>query len=210
MSDLDQMLQEQVRHHTPTALLDFATVRADAVRRRRRRRTTAYVIGSAVLAGSAVTAAALLDGDGDGGGQITAGPSSSPSSSPASGVTRTGELRSDSDTVASCAFSYPDTLGERGFAFDGTVTAIEDETTTFRVERWYAGGEGDSVAVPLRPTEAQFEVESVPVYAPSYEIGTRMLVSGEEDQGTTFVWQCGFTRYWDAATAADWEVAFGG
>jgi hypothetical protein len=36
---------------------------------------------------------------------------------------------------------------------------------------------------------------------PSYAVGTRLLVSGEDQ----IVWACGFTRYFDEETAAAWR-----
>ncbi len=71
--------------------------------------------------------------------------------------------------------------------------------TTFEVRRWYAGGSGDTVTVDLGRAQ----------------LGLRLLVSGEslarESTGPLdhpFAWSCGFTRYWDRQTAADWERTF--
>lgn len=49
---------------------------------------------------------------------------------------------------------------------------------------------------------------------PSYGLGTRLLVSGEPRWGggaltDAMAWGCGFTRYYDKATADNWRAAFG-
>ena len=47
---------------------------------------------------------------------------------------------------------------------------------------------------------------------PSYEVGTRLLVSGESRYGEGIskdgvAWGCGFTRYYDTETASAWLAA---
>ena len=77
-------------------------------------------------------------------------------------------------------------------AFDGTVTAV--------------GGTGDTVTVAI-PVGA-----SIDPGPPTFRVGTRLLVSGrgrnEGTSGQTVVaWGCGFTRYYDPATADSWRAA---
>lgn len=58
---------------------------------------------------------------------------------------------------ASCAFAYsPETLAQRDWAFDGTLTttgAINDSrlgsvlSATFHINHWYLGGSGNEVTV---------------------------------------------------------------
>jgi hypothetical protein len=108
-------------------------------------------------------------------------------------------------------------VARRDFAFDGTVTAIEGAgsssaaaslvTVSFQVHEWLVHeslvgeslvGEGTATVqvqmpAPYRPQHSES--------APSYFVGTRLLVSG--DDGTA--WACGFTRYHDEDTAATWR-----
>jgi hypothetical protein len=49
--------------------------------------------------------------------------------------------------------------------------------------------------------------------APAYGIGNRLLVSGMPRRGgaaltDAIAWGCGFTRYYDKATADSWRAAF--
>jgi hypothetical protein len=76
-----------------------------------------------------------------------------------------------------CVTSYSSfSLGQRGFAFDGTVTSIDDEdggifaTVTFRVHRWFRYGARDHVVASMLPA--------------GYRVGDRMLVSA----GPTVAW----------------------
>ncbi|WP_027344400.1 hypothetical protein [Hamadaea tsunoensis] len=119
----------------------------------------------------------------------------------------------------SCAVQYSaKTLADRAFSFDGTVVrigpplsnrtgvALPLEGVTFEVHRWFRGGSADTVTVDLMP--APPALEGVPAYGP----GTRLLVSGQPRWGGTptqaaIAWGCGFTRYYDPATAAQWAEA---
>lgn len=121
-----------------------------------------------------------------------------------------------------CAIVYtPEAVRERDFAFDGVVVGIgppvsvapgppallDEVGVTFAVQEWFHGGSGATVTVdiPVRPTSAQ-PLEGVQ----SYDVGTRLLVSGVSRSGTApldapFATTCGFTRYYDEATAAAWR-----
>ncbi len=86
---------------------------------------------------------------------------------------------------------------ERGFALDGTVVAMGDAGVTFEVHEWFAGGDAPTVSLKLAgPTQSDRSESS-----PSYSVGTRLLVSGEDP----VAWGCGFTRYFDEETAAAWR-----
>lgn len=155
--------------------------------------------------GSAVGA---LDGAGDEVRNPTAG--------------RTGALPDGG--AASCVESYaPRAVARRAFAFDGIVVAVGPSVSdrgdeadlalpgvTFEVQQWYSGGEADTVTVDLQsPTTGSAEPAD-PGYA--YGIGSRLLVSGEARWGgspldAAIAWGCGFSRYWDPATAAAWQDA---
>lgn len=108
-------------------------------------------------------------------------------------------------------------VARRDFAFDGTVTAIDGVgtaattasvvTVTFEVHEWLVGeGPTEEVQVrmpaPFRPQHSES--------APSFFVGTRLLVSGGEvvsgaEDGQKSAWACGFTRYYDEDTAATWR-----
>lgn len=167
------------------------------VRRRVRRRR--WVIG-----GSGVTAAATL------GVALVAA---------ALGASTPGE------GGASCVEAYtPGAVATRAFAFDGAVTAIGPGTTdradavlglvavTFEVREWFGGGTGETVTVDMFPPGPD-QPDQASESAPSYGVGTRLLVSGEPRWGgeplqDAIAWTCGFTRYHDEATAAEWRSAF--
>ena len=122
--------------------------------------------------------------------------------------------------LASCVEEYsPRAVVGRGFAFDGTVVKIGDGTTnrsgkgrlryagvTFAVDSWFVGGSGATMTIDMAPPGGGTRLEEAP---PSYEIGTRLLVSGESRWGEGVLqdglaWGCGFTRYYDSQTAEEW------
>ena len=137
-----------------------------------------------------------------------------------SAAQRTGALPDAPN--GSCAFGYsPRELARRAFAFDGTVTSIGPAHTdrprsvlrhvgvTFAVNEWFAGGSGATVTVDMS-SPLSYLVSAG--YAPAYEVGTRLLVSGEHRWGGTtmadaIVWGCGFSRYYDAGAADSWREA---
>ncbi|QIG42952.1 hypothetical protein G5V58_09425 [Nocardioides anomalus] len=160
-----------------------------------------------------------------------AGPASGPDATDASpAVAASGVVTPTTDAgrpeaggaEASCVESYsPEAVAGRAFAFDGVVTDLGRSVTdrdgeadlgfpgvTFEVREWFAGGEGDTVTVDLQGTGA----EPTEGDAAMYDIGSRLLVSGEPRWGgapldAPIAWACGFTRAHDAATAADWRAA---
>lgn len=136
-------------------------------------------------------------------------------------VERSGPLGGES--VASCVENYSATaVAGRGFAFDGTVESIGPGTTdrpgeggssyssvTFTVERWFTGGSGTTMTIDMSPPGESPRHSEAP---PSYEVGTRLLVSGESRYGEGIskdgiAWGCGFTRYYDMKTASAWRAA---
>lgn len=178
---------------------------------RRRRRTTLIGGGAAatvVLSGGFLATQALDADDPQGVRNPTAG--------------RTGPLGDGG--AASCVESYtPQAVTNRAFAFDGTVVAIGPGTTdrgdesdlnligvTFQVHDWYAGGGGGTITVDMQPSGQQVST-SQPETA--YGLGSRLLISGEPRWGGSplddpIAWGCGFSRYYDPATAASWDRAF--
>jgi hypothetical protein len=115
----------------------------------------------------------------------------------------------------------PEAVAGRGFAFDGTVTEIgpagsnrpgvelDLSAVTFRVHTWFRGGTGDTVTVDM---DSPGLVSSAGPAVPPYDVGTRLLVSGEPRWGGAplddpIAWSCGFTRPYDPRTAAEWAAA---
>jgi len=123
-----------------------------------------------------------------------------------------------------CVESYdhdPSTLTNRRFAFDGTVAAVGDPVSerrsvgvgyvgvTFEVHEWFTGGSGATVTVDLLPAGAYADLGR----ATAWGVGTRLLVSGMPrwdgpPLDAPVGWPCGFTRYYDPATADAWRTAF--
>ena len=126
------------------------------------------------------------------------------------------------EAAASCVQTYaPDTLVQRSFAFDGTVTSIEIRKdprlpegeravrwVSFHVHRWFRGGTAPEVAVWIENLNIESSIGAVEA-----EPGTRLLVSGEPRWGgdaldDPIAWPCGFTQPWTEEAAAEWETAF--
>ena len=82
---------------------------------------------------------------------------------------------------------------------------------TFRVHQWFTGGSGSSVTVDLL---APVTLDRGSEEAISYGVGTRLLVAGTARWSGAPLdkpvgWECGFTRYWDQATAVEWARLLG-
>lgn len=112
---------------------------------------------------------------------------------------------------AMCVEVYsPETLPNREFAFDGTVTSIErfesadgsevggPDRVTFDVHAWYKGGEGATTTV-----QAYSWAQPTSLGEVGGDVGDRLLVSGDDD----FAWSCGFTQDHSDSLAAEWEAA---
>lgn len=116
--------------------------------------------------------------------------------------------------TTSCVSEYSaETLRERAFAFDGTVTEVRAERdpnlpaddplatrALFDVHRWFAGGADATVLVWMQRDVA---------------IGERLLVAGEprwdgEPLDDAIAWECGFTATYSDALAAEWATAVPG
>ncbi|WP_375426751.1 hypothetical protein [uncultured Friedmanniella sp.] len=142
---------------------------------------------------------------------IGAGPSSAggADASGAAAAPPTGALRADTGGLAqSCAVGYtPQTLGQREWAADATVTRIGGGSGTVTVDlavhTWFRGGSGDSLEVRLPSPRAESEDEP-----PRYAVDTRLLLSGSRSNGGWQPSACGFTRYYDDHTAAVWAKVF--
>ena len=128
-----------------------------------------------------------------------------------------------SSSIGSCVEEYSlQTLRNRKFAFDGTVTAIRAGEpdpdawgapirVTYQVHQWFAGGDDDTVTLAAwdfdvivdRSSQSEVYADSVGTLVPTE--GMRLLVSGDDKMA----WLgCGFTRPYNAAEAAQWKAAF--
>ena len=129
-----------------------------------------------------------------------------------------------STETTSCVESYnPMAVRGRAFAFDGEVVAVGPSVTnrsdgadldmvgvTFAVHEWFAGSSDDTFTVDMPPPTQGSQASSE--NAPTYTAGSRLLVSGEPRWGgqpheSPIAWTCGFTRYYDQETAAQWRTA---
>jgi len=132
----------------------------------------------------------------------------------------------DAGAAMSCVEEYaPAAVARRAFAFDGVVVAIGGSVSdrggegdlelpgvTFDVREWFAGGSDSIVTVDLQDPGS--ESSDLSESGDAYGIGSRLLVSGESRWGgaaleSPVAWSCGFTRYYDSATANAWREAVG-
>jgi hypothetical protein len=208
----------------PAALTDLVVRRV-----RRRRRVQA---AGAVVAAAAAVGAVLMAGPWQSGPRplaalpavTSAATASSTVPAPVTPPGRPGEPSGGGSSLSdSCVAAYsPAAVAGAPFAFDGTVLAIGSARSnrpgvelplsgvTFRVHQWFRGGHGSTVVVDL-DTVRPPNVLSEPSVAP-YRVGTRLLVSGAPRWGgrpldAAIAWPCGFTRPYDAQTAAAWAAA---
>jgi hypothetical protein len=109
--------------------------------------------------------------------------------------------------LGSCAFEFsPETLAERGFAFDGTVAAIREPAAMdapyevdFDVARWFRGGQGPTTTVRT------YDVSGTSLAGDlGLKVGDRVLASGDD----AFLWGCGFSMAYSDAGAEVFEGAF--
>lgn len=218
---MTEQLEEELRilfHEDALRAPGATSLAADVRRLTRRRRRVQFAWGGAgtALAASVAVAAVLV-----GSGQST---QESPEDRIAGPPAISGEGALPDSGMASCVESYDvgDPVAGRAFAFDGTVAAIGPARTDreelesglvgvrFAVNEWFAGGSLDTVVIDLTHPDHS----GLDEFPPAYGVGTRLLVSGEPRWGGAplddpIAWGCGFTRYYDEATASDWTKAFG-
>jgi hypothetical protein len=197
---------------------------AENVRRRvHRRNQSRFTWGAGLLVAAAVTGFAVTGGsflNDPSTGDQRAAPSINAVTSGRPGGQASGALRSTGGE--SCVMRYtPRNMATLAIAFDGTVTSIgeghSDRSgvslglvgTTFTVNEWFAGGSGKTVTIDMPPPGGNVATGELP---PAYEVGSRLLVSGAHRwNGATMddavAWGCGFTRYYDQATADEWRAA---
>lgn len=103
------------------------------------------------------------------------------------------------DSMAMCLVYDPAILAEQSVAFGGTVTALSDTTATFEVDRWFTGGDADTVEVNHTPG---FEAL---IGTPALEVGQRYLITAVDG----VVNGCGYSGPATPGYEADFEAAFG-
>jgi hypothetical protein len=106
----------------------------------------------------------------------------------------------ESDAMASCIVLTSEVLAPVEVAFAGTVTAIDGETVTLEVTKWYVGGDTDTVVLTA-PAGLEALIGSVP-----FAVGENFLVSATEG----VVNYCGFSGPATADLQAIYDGAFSG
>jgi hypothetical protein len=98
------------------------------------------------------------------------------------------------DTMASCMVFDTATLAGMSPAFAGTVVELDDGVATLEVDRWYAGGDAERVAIAYTPG-----MEAL-IGTPDFVVDGRYLITAAE--GT--VNGCGYS----GPATPDLEAAF--
>lgn len=160
-----------------------------------RSRTGAMIAAAAAIAVIAAT------------GVVAMTRTSSPAKPPAAGPTDLPADNGDAPpnsaagSMAMCVAVYDmNTIEDREFAFDGTVTSVNEDDVTFTVGEWFKGGSATTITLAGAMALAGIDTADEMV---ALEPGTRLLVAGDGE----FAWGCGFTQPYDAAVAAGWRDA---
>lgn len=129
---------------------------------------------------------------------------------------------------AICAGRYsPERLKQLPFAFDGTVTEVEVRPVapgpvkisraarvqvTFQVTEWFKGDDGSPIQVSMAVLGEVPRPGGNP-YGLPFKVGSRLLIAGDTTSGGSIqlsrAWMCGFSRFYDDASAREWRAAFG-
>lgn len=142
------------------------------------------VAAGAVAVAVAVVALLVLNGSDNGAPGVL--PDSHPSGGP---------------IAARCVETYDlDTLRNRDFAFDGTVTGISGDWVTFTVNEAYRGLDRPSITLTAM---GMVGTTISSVGGPSLAEGERYLIAGDDE----FVWGCGFSQPYQPDIAAQWAEA---
>ncbi|MCZ7533768.1 MAG: hypothetical protein M5U23_10215 [Acidimicrobiia bacterium] len=104
----------------------------------------------------------------------------------------------ESNTLASCIMMTPEIIAESEVAFAGIVTAIDGETVTLEVTKWYAGGDNATVIVTA-PAGFEALIGNVP-----FAEGGNFLVSATDG----VVNYCGMSGEATAELQALYDAAF--
>ncbi len=154
----------------------------------RRRRSWMLVSGVAAAAVLAIGGAVIVGNrGGDGGGQVAAGPPL--------------ELSlGDSGVMSSCIMFDVSILSDMSPAFAGTATAVEGESVTLTVDRWYAGGDAASVVLSGAGGSPAL------IDGFQFEVGQQYLITAA-DGNVNF---CGYSGLATPELTAAFEAAFPG
>jgi hypothetical protein len=103
--------------------------------------------------------------------------------------------------IGFCVETYSvETLDDRDFAFDGTVSLIDGDSVTFAINDAFWGDLAESITLEAAGmTGTSVTSADGPALIP----GERYLVAGDDQ----FVWGCGFTQPYDGTVAAEWAGA---
>lgn len=215
-TDTEQQLRDLFAADAAAAPSAAGLVEGALRKARRTRRVRVAGASGLLVAAGLVSSLVLTDA---GGADPEAPPAASPSGAvagtPTTGAGPTGEL--PSARIGDCVVVYsPEALAETRFAIDGTVVAIGPERpleeglpmsvvdVTFQVHEWFRGGAGETATVQMYPPTV-YTAEGLQSV---YEVGSRLLVAGGASPDAELVaWSCGFTRYSDPGTAAEWAGA---
>jgi hypothetical protein len=139
----------------------------------------AIVFGTGILGGQGSTPVAVVPSPSEN--------PAAPSENPAAG-----------GGTASCLVYDPANLPTFDIVFDGTVTAVDGDQVTFKVNTAWKGV-GDTVTLTVPETNI-----AITGPMPEFKVDGRYLVTAF---GST-INSCGYTLDYDAATAATWAAAF--
>lgn len=200
---LDQLLQADPMPLERLPAADLARLRARVfevgvpMTNQNRRRLPAFRLAGGGLAVALVVALAILAMPHG----LAPGISATP---PASQPATVGPTATSGGDIAMCVEQYsPQTIAHRSIAFDGTVTAIQSDEVTLRVNVAYRGVTAGA-SVTLTAT-GMTGTAITSAGGPTLSVGSRYLVAGEDH----FAWPCGYTQPYDPAVAAIWAAAFG-
>lgn len=150
--------------------------------------------GRAALAGTTVVMLVSLLGACGGEEPGTPGPGAGSGSSSESTAV---ELSLPESSEAKCAVPSAEVISQMDSAFEATVTSVEGDVVTLDVQRWFTGGDADTVVV-TQPSTAISE----PVVV--FEVDRTYLVSATDD----VVSMCGFSGATNPELAAMYDEAF--
>jgi len=155
---------------------------------RRRRFVVAAVAAVVLVAVAVVVVARLADG---GGGESSAASPAGPPLDLALGA---------NDALASCLPLDVAILADMTPAFAATATSVDGETVTLDVDRWYTGGDAESVVLHA-PAGMQALIDGFDV-----EVGGQYLITATD--GT--VNYCGYSGPATPELTAAYDAAFAG
>jgi hypothetical protein len=179
-----EMVERAMNTPEPQTLEPPRPTDEPAVRRRRR-----WLLPAVAAAVVAVLVGAVVALSGGSGGTPDEDPSTLALSLPAP------------DVAASCIVFDVEYLAQMPVAFAGTVTAVDTDSVTLDVDRWYRGGDADQVTVAVPSQQTSAALDGV-----DFRQGLRYLVTATD--GT--VNGCGFSGPAEPRLEQAFEQAFDG